>query len=430
MIKICQKEYDPEINELKLSYKCITKIPCGIFYLRYLQQLNISHNQITEIPHEIEYIRQLYDLNLSNNQIKKIPYEIRYLSQLCILNLSYNQIIKIPCQIKFLDWLQELDISSNKIIEIPQEIKYLTQLLQLNLQNNQINKIPKELQHLTQLQELNLCENKITEVPKEIQYLTQLQKMNLSHNRITEIPKEIQHLTQLQIFYISHNQIIEIPLEIINLRNLRRFVYTSNPIENLNNPIIQRFIGRMQNNGQTVNNFYSDTQNIHASSIQQSIKQSIINLMKEIKESYYYDYLNDNILTARTKIALTEYCNDKSIHTGLECSFSDVLSGVFFEIKRYEPEIQNEIKKRINEEMNDAECKCFTGRLSRLINSLVGYSEKIQITISSAEEIGNIISLVKLKYESIDEIKENIIKEMKERGYTDSIIDIWTSYLS
>jgi len=38
--------------------------------------------------------------------------------------------------------------------------------------------------------------------------------------------------------------------------------------------------------------------------------------------------------------------------------------------------------------MDDGICKCFTGRLSRLVNSLSGYSEKVSIKISSAEEIG------------------------------------------
>ena len=40
-------------------------------------------------------------------------------------------------------------------------------------------------------------------------------------------------------------------------------------------------------------------------------------------------------------------------------------------------ENKNELIERLNQEMQDAECMCFTGRLSRLINVLVGYYSDI-----------------------------------------------------
>ena len=368
--------------------------------------LNLSYNQLTEIPKEIQYLTQLQSLALYRNNITEIPQEIRYLTQ-----------------------LQQLDLSQNQITEIPQEIQYLTQLQQLYLYSNQITEIPQEIQYLTQLQYLKLHFNKITKIPQEIQYLTQLQRLRLFGNQITEIPKEIQYLTQLQHLYLSYNQITKIPLEIIGLRNLQIFTYDDNPIENLNNPIIQRFLDRIANVGGNIHNLYKDGQNVHSSSIQQSIKQSIINLLQEIKEPLNYDYLNDHLFTAETKMALTEYCNDSSVHSELECTFDNVLNAVLLEVSKFSPEMQIEIKKRINEEMADASCKCFTGRLSRIVNSLSGYSDKVIIKISSAEEIGNIIMLMKSKYKSVDDIRNNVVKEMKGRGYTDDIIQEWIQYI-
>ena len=92
-------------------------------------------------------------------------------------------------------------------------------------------------------------------------------------------------------------------------------------------------------------------------------------------------------------------------------------------------EIQKEIKVRINEEMSDSICKCFTGRLSRIVNSLSGYSDKVIIKISDAEEIGNVITLMTKKYDEIDDIKLNVEKELSERGYTKEVIDEWISYI-
>jgi hypothetical protein len=42
-------------------------------------------------------------------------------------------------------------------------------------------------------------------------------------------------------------------------------------------------------------------------------------------------------------------------------------------------------------------CKCFTGRLSWLINCLNGFSDKVSIQISTNEEISNIIIVLKNK---------------------------------
>ncbi len=50
-----------------------------------------------------------------------------------------------------------------------------------------------------------------------------------------------------------------------------------------------------------------------------------------------------------------------------------------------------EIKKILNTEMSDSICKCFTGRLSRLINTLNGFDERVIIKISDNDSIGNII---------------------------------------
>jgi uncharacterized protein YuzE len=79
--------------------------------------------------------------------------------------------------------------------------------------------------------------------------------------------------------------------------------------------------------------------------------------------------------------------------------------------------------------MLDGLCMCFTGRISRLVNSLSGLSEKVSIKISENEEINNIIILANKKYKEIEEIKDYIKKEMKERLYDKSLIEEWLSYI-
>ena len=55
------------------------------------------------------------------------------------------------------------------------------------------------------------------------------------------------YLIQLTKLCLNNNYITYLPLEIINLINLTNFTYYNNPIENLLNPIINRFINRINN---------------------------------------------------------------------------------------------------------------------------------------------------------------------------------------
>ena len=416
------KLYSTNITELDLSYKNLTYIDPNIKYFVNLQILNLFNNEIKEIPKEIQYLTGLKELILSYNEIEAISKEILYLTQLQTFILSYNKIKEIPKEIQYLLQLKELYMYGNQIKEIPKEIGYLTQLQIICLFNNQIIEIPKEIKYLRQLQKLILYNNKIGEIPKEIQYLTQLETFDLYHNQIKEIPKEIQYLTQLQILNLYNNQIKELPIEITILRNIIYFNYCDNPIENLLNPLINRFIQRIENGGGNIHNLYTDTQNVHSSSIQQSIKDSIYNLMNEVKDDNKINYLDDSILSIKTKEALIEYSKDNEIHTQLECTFEEVLQAVLLEINKLPNDIQIEVKKRLNEEMENGLCKCFTGRLSRLVNLLSGYSDKVSIKISSSEEIGNVISIIKDKYDDIDEVRMNVKKELLERGYEKDVI--------
>ena len=76
----------------------------------------------------------------------------------------------------------------------------------------------------------------------------------------------------------------------------------------------------------------------------------------------------------------------------------------------------------LNVEMTDALCMCFTGRLSRLINCLSGFSDLVQITIPENSAIGNIIVTIRQQLESEDgyNTQEHICsvkKELESRGY-------------
>ena len=81
--------------------------------------------------------------------------------------------------------------------------------------------------------------------------------------------------------------------------------------------------------------------------------------------------------------------------------------------------------------MSDALCMCFTGRITRLVNTLSGFVPEVEIKISENEQISNLVIVTKDKiipYNS-DEHKALFQKEMEERGYSQDIINEWMSYL-
>ena len=330
--------------------------------------------------------KDITNLNLHNNKLTQLPVEIGQLSQLTVLDVSYNKLTNLPAEIGQLTQLTTLHLSLNKLTHLPVEIGQLTQLTILYLYDNNITQLPVEIGQLTQLTDLDLSDNNLTQLPVEIGHLTQLTKLNLYDNMI----------------------------------------------ENLLNPIIQRLIQRIKNikkiNKDTI---YTDKQNVHSSSIQQSIRDSINNLMNAFIVDYPLTYLDWSVLTQQTKEIITEYIDTTDIHTMLNITFKELFIAVVIEIDKLSPDLQIEIQKRMNEEMQESECKCFTGRISRLVNCLSGYSNKVRIQISENEEINNIISVIMSKRElkTIEILKEEVSVALTERGYADEKIAEWLEYV-
>jgi len=409
-IELYNKIYDKNIQELDLSNR-------------------LSSNRITDMCPKIGRLRNLQILNLSFNKINNICPEIGRLQNLRILDLSCNRINNMCSEIGQLQNLQELNLGWNEINNICPEIGQLQNLQRLSLSDNQITQICPEIGQLLNLRKLDLGFNQINNICSEIGQLQNLQILYLSGNRITNVCPEIGLLLDLRKLYLNDNRITIIPANIIQCNNLTFFRYHDNDIEHVI-PCVWRFLDRIRNAGGTIINIYNDRQNVHTSSIQTSIKNSIFNLLNTHYETN--DYIDDVILTTKTKQLITEYISLDETHSNLDCTFEEIFKAVWNEILTFEINIQNEIKKRLNEEMDDAECKCFTGRISHLVNCLSGYSDKVLIQISDTEQIGNIISLVKSKHNgsSVDIIRQIVKDELTERKFDSDIIEEWISFIN
>jgi hypothetical protein len=390
-----------------------------------ITQVICCNNGITKIPNEIGQLLNLHTFICSFNNITEIPNEIGQLLNLHTFICLFNKIIKIPNEIGQLINLHTLDCSNNKITELPKEIGQLINLHTFRCSFNKISEIPNEIGQLINLHTLDYSNNYITQIPDEIGQLINLHDLYCPNNKITNIPNEIGQLINLRTLDYSNNYITQIPIDIINCRNLRYFECYDNEI--VMNPVIQRFINRMFR----VDNhkIYADGQNVHSSSIQQSVKESIINLLNDkfvISDDDLRKQIldNDKILY---KEQLFEYIDGKEEHSTLYCTFKDLFVKVYGRI--IGSESQEDLWKRLNEELSESDCKCYTGRLSRLVNVLNGYYLDIRIMISDSEQISNIIISIKKRLLDEKEIKDECIKELKERGYDEELIGLWVDNL-
>ena len=110
-------------------------------------------------------------------------------------------------------------------------------------------------------------------------------------------------------------------------------------------------------------------------------------------------------------------------------TFKELLVAVWSIIRDHKD--GNEIIDIMNTEMADADCKCFTGKMSRLINCLNGYDDRVIITMAENDQIGNIIIIEKEKLDEydIDKHKSNVRLAMEERGYPKETIEEWIGYI-
>ncbi|CAH6420554.1 Hypothetical protein MVR_LOCUS163 [uncultured virus] len=122
---------------------------------------------------------------------------------------------------------------------------------------------------------------------------------------------------------------------------------------------------------------------------------------------------------------LLEYCDDESVHSAHLLSFKELLGYVWTRICRSEHKA--ELIKILGEQMCDSECKCFTGRINRLVSVLAGFDSDIVIEISDSSRIGAIILAVKEKVKPYDPVIHHELahKLLIEAGYVEDEIQSW-----
>jgi hypothetical protein len=368
--------------------------------------------------HKINYNSWTEQIGLKHRQIKKIV-NITGLCELKKLDLQYNRIGQID-GINGLSNLHHLDLANNQINRI-EGLDGLSSLAILDLSGNLIERI-EGLDNLNNLKILSLSRNRIERIER-MDGLTSLHTLFLYNNRIEKIDV-VDRLTNLRRLYLYYNPIKDVPLTIMNFRNL-----TFLDVECQINPIVKRFLTK--NKIRTDTTVYDDAQNVHDSQINQQIRCSLFRLMETqhnmTEPQTLEEILIDPILTNQVKQQIVEYSKNPDVHSTLNITFMEALQTVWQIIQSHE--YSDCIKKILDQEMQDSICMCFTGRLSRLVNSLNGFDDRVKIQISDQQEIANLIIMIRRKTDNLEQQTLMVRKELTERGYDEQIIAEWLGYL-
>ena len=391
---------------------------------------NDSYPEITKIfwrggeliENFFEKFPNLKKLNLGKNQSSDLR-TLSGLLQLETLFLFENQISDLS-PLSGLLQLKELYLYHNQISDMS-PITTLLQLKKLNLTGNQISDL-SPLTGLLQLKELNLYHNQISDL-RPLAELLQLETLYLYENQISDL-SPLTGLLQLEKLHLDRNRISDLnPL--VYLRNLTTLTYRENPLD-IQTVQTTRFLQRLEIGSSSRQSIYNDGQNVHNTHIQKSICKSLVNLLKDPQPEFSLQKIVDNkLLPDKTKSLLVEYCEEKSIHSVHLITFEELLGYVWSRIENSSS--SEDLFKILSEQIEDAECKCFTGRFNRVLSVLVGFYDDIVINISDNDRIGGIISIIGeniIPYNS-EEHRNRSRERLLEEGYPEEMIEEWLSYI-
>ena len=325
--------------------------------------------------------------------------------------------------------LERLICHSNRLTSLP---ILPNSLITLHCSHNNITHLPDVLP--PNMESLIFGFNQITEIPENLP--ESLECLSCSGTMITKLPDIIPPNIKL-LFCSDKPRLKTIPLSLTRINHYVIIYDSNNNYEHIP-PQVRRWLldnaNRVEyDNGLTV---YDDVQSVHNHNIQKCVRESIERITSQSfnvdKEIILSEILEDKMLIPQCKEAIVEYCKDNSVHSELNLTFEELLCYVWKTLTQNEH--RDEIKVILNSAILDAQCKCFTGRISRLINCLNGFSNLVTIGITNEEQIGNIIILIKTKLEkngtyTIENHQKMAKEELIERGYDKELVIEWVKYI-
>lgn len=335
--------------------------------------------------------------------------------KICYFNFDNNDLDKFKNIIIF-------HYIYNNITIFPEIIFNYYNLKILNLSYNKLTCV-NNFSKLVNLSELYLDYNKINNFD-ELCFLKKLKILSLTNNIINYIPSKIS-IMNLKYLFIENNYINNTDI------NLKKDFYISFFPQYSNKNVSLKFLKFLNKDLNKFKlNIYDDIDNIGNISIQQSFKNSLINI------KILYEFLNDkenienNIdnLPLNNIDILKKNMKDKTVLEYMNLTYLEIFEIVYNIIIKHK--YKDELLKILDDDLYYSSCFCFNGKITSLVNCLSGFIESVKIQINENEQINNLITLLINKYDNYKDIIENFKKRMYEYNYNENIIDSYVYYLN
>uniref|UniRef100_A0A6C0D329 Uncharacterized protein n=1 Tax=viral metagenome TaxID=1070528 RepID=A0A6C0D329_9ZZZZ len=192
-----------------------------------------------------------------------------------------------------------------------------------------------------------------------------------------------------------------------------------------------------------ISTVYTDSQNVHHHAINESVKKNVRIL---------YDEFHDRYTPREAFSAIQQYFEEKKWWTPvmeevltriysdpyliIQTPFiyaRDVLRCVwgFIQSQQSFPTVYDQLLLRLQQELSDAHRTCFSGHVSRLINTVVGFHPTIHISISNHDQL--CIYLRNVVYAMLQETMEKepvlgdkIIQDITLSSFPNNTFRMWT----
>jgi hypothetical protein len=394
----------------------------------WLKIENITFNCNFNFPIKLQ---QLFINNCNNCNIylNKLPLDIIFVE---ITNCKLNNIIKLINDNA--NNLETLILSYNRLTSIPLLPK---KLISLNLAYNDIAKLPEINYFSEEIQYINLSYNKLNNLPKCI--------LDLNNNcNLILMPNYFWFNSYSNISL--NKEIKDYHIEIAN-----RFFDASlaNKLSNtrdIMNNIVERPINNNFGNYQRghidpikVKTTAEQAQNVHNSDIQDSFSKSVTTIMNysspkmvDYLEKIWFYYILDSINVIRNSIffnIISSNCKLPTIVSKSGVTYGEIMERIWAVSEKHDSKI--EIRKILRDEINAGKSLCFTGQVTRLVNSLSGFVDGVQIGYSENEQINNsVIATMRMCEKNnlliiLDEVKKVLnnlkVPEDKQKIWLDAL---------
>ena len=419
--------------------------------IRKKDELIINFNNLNTSLIDKLKIRFFYNIRIMYNNFDKLPIENLYCWRMVIKNIKNN----LPYMRN--NKIRELILDNNIITKIdlsnfPEKIGYLSvnccSLKKISMQPNYLKFL-----HLKDnyLEDVTIYGNFLEKADLSYNILIKfeisapnLKSLNLSNNNLETIILKNVNLEDLELD-LTRNQFVVLPTDIINVKSL---LLDNNPIiPNLNVYKWCEYFDKyypqfFQNNlDMPVQNVYQDKESVHNPYINNSVQNCLRELYSvycenrdEINKSRIYSKILREIDHHSYEIICLMDNTSLGIDLEHEVYISQILSAIFFLAKQNN--VLEIIKEILVDEIHDGFNYCFSGKVGRIITSIMGFNLiKSVVSISRNEEIMIKYDIVKNRLikenmdvksdEFIVKLRNELMNEFVLMGLSKEELDIW-----